>query len=478
MVAVVKNRYRRGAQLSPVPVVERPWTFTPGFLSAEQADRWLEISKQVSWQHNQIKMFGKPLALPRLEAIIGDGDYSYSGLTLKAQPWTDDFLVLKDLVEKQSGSDFQIMIGNQYRDGSDHIGWHSDDSPEMGTRPAIASLSLGATRKFQLRHKQTREIHAFELTHGSLFLMHAGCQEEYQHRLCKASGDTGLRINWTFRPLVGTSKPQRKQLELVSLPPDPLPALASQINRLYEEAEQAQTIALSASKSALEHAKRCGELLLEAKAQIQHGGWEKWRNENLSIPSSTAAQYQRIAENWAILEGEEGISSISAANEHLKRLKAATKSAEPAVLPAPIELSDIAAPVYEYSPIDPTPCWFAPNGEDFVEAKAIAKNPAGNVRLRWGDNHEAESSVPAQRIKWSQPETVVRTAPAPTPELEDALYEQLAQVSQAAADGIYLDLCKLKTDADQSQIAEIAEEINDAILAILEFHFLEGDQPK
>lgn len=198
--------------LEPASEVKKvPWTYIPRFLSQKHADQWLEHSQKIDWQHNNIRMFGKEISLPRLEAILGDGDYAYSGVTLKAQPWTDEFSALKEWVEKESSYSFQIAIGNQYRDGSDHIGWHSDDSPEMGERPAIASLSLGATRKFQLRHKQTKEVHTIELTHGSLLIMHPGCQEEYQHRICKTSGAAGLRINWTFRPLVAAEVGQASQ---------------------------------------------------------------------------------------------------------------------------------------------------------------------------------------------------------------------------------------------------------------------------
>ena len=182
--------------------VELPWTFKSDFLTPEAADQWLHSSQEVNWQQNNIKMFGKKIALPRLEAVIGEGTYSYSGVTLKTAPWSESFRNLKELVEKESGYQFQIVMGNQYRDGNDHVGWHSDDEKMMGRRPEIASLSLGAIRKFQLRHKVTKEIYTFQLTHGSLLVMQPGCQKEWQHRICKEPKIQGLRVNWTFRPLV------------------------------------------------------------------------------------------------------------------------------------------------------------------------------------------------------------------------------------------------------------------------------------
>jgi len=213
------------ATSNPTPVSsksesELPWKFIPDWLDQEDADFWLEYSQsQVEWQHNNIKMFGRDIQLPRLEAIIGDGDYSYSGVTLKAQPWGKQGLYfIKQRIEKTTGFSYGIGIGNQYRDGNDHIGWHSDDSPEMGKNPAIASLSLGATRKFQLRHKQTRQVYTFELTHGSLFVMLPGCQEQYHHRICKAPKQDGLRINWTFRPLVAHERTTAQSESLETTP--------------------------------------------------------------------------------------------------------------------------------------------------------------------------------------------------------------------------------------------------------------------
>lgn len=182
--------------------VELPWTFKSDFLTPQAADQWLHSSQEVDWQQNSIKMFGKEIALPRLEAVIGDGTYSYSGVTLKTVPWSESFRNLKELVEKESGYKFQIMMGNQYCDGNAHVGWHSDDEKSMGRRPAIASLSLGVTRKFQLRHKITKQVHTFQLTHGSLLVMHPDCQEDWQHRICKEPKIQGFRVNWTFRPLI------------------------------------------------------------------------------------------------------------------------------------------------------------------------------------------------------------------------------------------------------------------------------------
>lgn len=486
-----------------------PWTFIPDFMHRTEADAWLEWSRdEVQWKQNSIRMFGKPTVLPRLEAIFGDGNYTYNGLTLEAQPWTDDFRELRDALEQEIGYSFQIAIGNQYRDGDDHIGWHSDDSPEMGPRPAIASLSLGATRKFQLRNKATKEIHTFELTHGSLFVMHPGCQEEWQHRIVKTAADVDLRINWTFRPLQNVSKDPTaisdetaQALAEAGLPickpridpedlawglktgyiqPDPpaengsdnnalaviesapqsittepadLRRLAEDICQLWGETEQALEVVASAEMSALESARLCGELLIQAKQKAGHGNWEAWREDNIChpktgkpLPSSTAALYQRVCQHWSKLQ-ELQVSSLKQADKALRSLKAEKKPKSTTVVnsaPTPEQITPIVDsqtlesgnqpesrpqenPVEEssplapaapgepeetqpepeqseqpeaYTPLDaPVPVWFEEDGE-ILEGQAIASN-GPCFWVMWGEQEEGEKRGNA--LLWEPP---------------------------------------------------------------------------
>lgn len=189
----------------PLPQSETtPWILIDSFLPFFEACKLLNYSKKLDWKQNTIRMFGKPIQLPRLEAIYGQGNYTYSGVMLEANPWIPALAMLRKDIEAVAQCKFAIAIGNYYRDGRDHIGYHSDDSPEMGDPSAvtIASLSLGATRKFQLRNNETRAVHTFELQHGSLLIMLPGCQKNYKHRLCKAKDCIEERINWTFRPLI------------------------------------------------------------------------------------------------------------------------------------------------------------------------------------------------------------------------------------------------------------------------------------
>jgi alkylated DNA repair dioxygenase AlkB len=95
----------------------------------------------------------------------------------------------------------ELLLLNWYRDGNDSVSWHSDDEPELGADPVIASLSLGQTRRFELRHRQRKDLRkcVLELNHGSLLLMGKGLQRNWQHQIPKQPGLQGERLNLTFR---------------------------------------------------------------------------------------------------------------------------------------------------------------------------------------------------------------------------------------------------------------------------------------
>jgi alkylated DNA repair dioxygenase AlkB len=183
-----------------------PVQYWPAFVNNTQADALLEQSLAIEWQQNHMKTFGRPVVLPRLESMFGDSPkifYIYSSsVELRAKPWPPFLTELRTQVEAQTGYRFQLVIGNQYRSAQDSIGYHADDEPTQGLRPAIASISLGSTRSFKLRRKDGGQVHPFDLSHGDLLLMEPGCQEEWVHAVPKASRSCGIRINWTFRPYV------------------------------------------------------------------------------------------------------------------------------------------------------------------------------------------------------------------------------------------------------------------------------------
>ena len=182
-----------------------PIELTENFLPHDEANQLLNHCLALEWRQNSIKIYGKINLNPRLELIIGEpgNNYSYSGIELVASPWTEPLAELKNKVVAYTGFQFQIVVGNLYRDGSDSIGWHSDNDSSMGLFPAIASISLGARRKFSLKSKSNpSQVYSYRLGHGDLLLMKPGCQENWLHQVPKTTKPLGKRINLTFRPFV------------------------------------------------------------------------------------------------------------------------------------------------------------------------------------------------------------------------------------------------------------------------------------
>lgn len=196
-------------QLSLLAPINSPINYFPNFLSTQEADSLFSQSQHLTWQQNQITMLGKSITVPRLETIYGEQgcDYLYSrSVLLQPKPWTDWLLWLKEKIEITTQHRYHIANAkrgasnrNRYRDQRDSISWHSDDEPTMGKNPAIASVSLGVTRRFSLKSKQDGSIQHFDLEHGSLLLMRPGCQSTHLHQVPKSTKVIGERINWTFR---------------------------------------------------------------------------------------------------------------------------------------------------------------------------------------------------------------------------------------------------------------------------------------
>ena len=177
-------------------------TVAPQWLAQEEADRLLSLLRdELPWEVHRIRMFGRVVDSPRLSAWLGDEDatYRYSGTRFLPHPWTPTLLALRDRVADACGARFNSVLANLYRDGSDRMGWHSDDEPELGPEPSIASLSLGAERTFRFRAKAGGEPVAVELTHGSLLRMAGATQRLYKHELPARKRVSGPRINLTFR---------------------------------------------------------------------------------------------------------------------------------------------------------------------------------------------------------------------------------------------------------------------------------------
>jgi len=201
------NLFRRDKKPVVLPLKDADITYYPSFLSPEEASVYFDkLMKETEWQQDDIKVFGKIYAQPRLTSLHGEEGkpYTYSGITMHPKPFTPLLKDLKKRVEFETGEAFTTVLLNLYRDGNDSNGWHSDDEKELGTNPVIASVSLGANRKFNLRHKKDSSLKAsIELEHGSLLLMKGTTQHYWKHQLPKSIRVHDPRINLTFRVIRG-----------------------------------------------------------------------------------------------------------------------------------------------------------------------------------------------------------------------------------------------------------------------------------
>ena len=180
----------------------------PAWLAPVEADALLEILRTtIAWETHVIRIYGRDVPSPRLSCWIGDpgASYVYSRTRFEPRPWPPALSALRARVEQACGAGFNSVLANLYRDGRDAMGWHSDDEPELGPAPVIASLSLGAERRFAFRRRPARgqangrAALELRLPHGSLLRMAGATQRLYQHALPRAMRVTEPRINLTFR---------------------------------------------------------------------------------------------------------------------------------------------------------------------------------------------------------------------------------------------------------------------------------------
>ena len=164
------------------------------------------LINEVPWRAENIFVWGRTYPQPRLIAWYGDAgkNYTYSGINLSPLPWTEALLDIKSRVEAATRTDFNSVLLNYYRDHRDSMGLHSDDEPELGAQPILASLSLGEERTFILRHKREKTLKPvrLKLASGSLLLMKGETQRHWKHGIDKETRPCGPRINLTFRRIL------------------------------------------------------------------------------------------------------------------------------------------------------------------------------------------------------------------------------------------------------------------------------------
>lgn len=178
------------------------YIFIPNFFSVLESDYYFKkLKENTHWRQESMHMYGKQVLFPRLTAWYGDNDkqYSFSGITLKPEEWNKELLDIKSKIEPVANTNFNSVLLNLYRNGNDSISWHTDAEEELGSNPIICSVNFGATRKFQLRHIETKEKIDINLTHGSLLIMLGELQHFWQHQVPKTNQKVTERINLTFR---------------------------------------------------------------------------------------------------------------------------------------------------------------------------------------------------------------------------------------------------------------------------------------
>jgi alkylated DNA repair dioxygenase AlkB len=177
--------------------------YYPNFLNTKEADLYLEqLTKETPWRNDPINVFGKTYPQPRMTSLHGHttDSYGYSGIVMQPNPMRKPLLDIEQKLQAFTKETFTTVLLNLYRDGQDSNGWHADNEKELGVNPVIASISLGASRYFHLKHNSDKSQRLkLELTHGSLLLMEGATQHFWKHQIAKTAKKVGPRINLTFR---------------------------------------------------------------------------------------------------------------------------------------------------------------------------------------------------------------------------------------------------------------------------------------
>jgi len=189
-----------------LPLPDAVFEYYPNFFTNDEAEAlFKKIHDETNWQHDEITIFGKKIAQPRLTCLFGNEGkpYSYSGITMHPNPWNPTLVYIKEKIEAIAQQHFTTVLANLYRYEKDSNGWHADNEKELGRNPIIASVSFGEVRKFQLKHNNNPDAKlTLNLSHGSLLLMKEGSQIHYKHQIPKATQSKKDRINLTFRTIL------------------------------------------------------------------------------------------------------------------------------------------------------------------------------------------------------------------------------------------------------------------------------------
>ena len=195
-----------------IPIDGELFYFPSCFSKSESDFYFNQLLNEIPWQHDEVMMFGKKIITKRMTAWYGDEgcSYVYSNIMRVPLPWTNTLLEIKKLVEDKAKTQFNSCLLNLYHDGSESMGYHSDDEPMLEKNGCIASVSFGADRRFLFRHNCHKEnqlpVVELMLNHGSLLLMQGEIQQHWKHALPVASKVKSPRINLTFRTIATVNR--------------------------------------------------------------------------------------------------------------------------------------------------------------------------------------------------------------------------------------------------------------------------------
>jgi alkylated DNA repair dioxygenase AlkB len=187
-----------------------PFTLTPRWLDPDDADEVLaRLLLQTPWEQPILRIGGRQVHAPRQTSWHGDSGcfYRYSGRLDAPRPWMPPLEAIRNRLEQETGIRFNTVLANLYRDGRDGIGWHADNERELGPAAIVASVSLGASRRFKLRRNDGSQAVDMILEHGSLLWMGPGTQKTWQHSLPRMTRVQAPRINLTYRQVRPTADP-------------------------------------------------------------------------------------------------------------------------------------------------------------------------------------------------------------------------------------------------------------------------------
>lgn len=156
----------------------------------------------LAWEQPKIRVYGREHLTPRLVSWMGEGSYAYAGQRHEPAPMPAWIFMVRAFVQMQTGAHFNSVLANLYRDGRDSVAYHADDEPELGERPTIASVTIGAARAFVIKSRATGERWTVQLGHGDLLVMSGCSQADYLHAIPKTARPVGPRMNLTFRSVL------------------------------------------------------------------------------------------------------------------------------------------------------------------------------------------------------------------------------------------------------------------------------------